>query len=221
MNQLLRRSSALAAALTLGVASLAHADFNYTSFDVTNVCGGNNFSTCASVKLEWDTANNTARLTVTNLGNANTLFDAVGLTNLPQNFDWNYAAADVNNWTQAPPNSLQGAGSPDYIAQVNKPKQGPGANGMAVGESLTFVFDFTGLTYEQMQRVGVAIHGISGPNGCSVKINFNSGGTITNSPTSYTSGCTSTVPEPATMGLVTTGLLGLGGAGFLRRRKTA
>jgi len=208
--------------LTLGAASLAHADYNVTSFDVSNVCGGNNFSTCASVKLEWDTATNTARLTVTNLGNANTLFDAVGLTNLPKDFTWNYDSGDVNGWGQAPPNSLQGAGSPDYIAQVNKPKQGPGANGMAVGESLTFVFDFTGLTTAQMQNVGVAIHGISGPAGCSVKVNFNSAGQITNSPTGGYTGCgTSTVPEPATMGLVTTGLLGLGGAGVLRRRKKA
>ncbi|MFL5521495.1 MAG: PEP-CTERM sorting domain-containing protein, partial [Gemmatimonadales bacterium] len=84
---------------------------------------------------------------------------------------------------------------------------------------LQAVFSF-GVPIDQ-NGVGVAIHSQSGPNGCSTKLAFNSSGGVVNNvgEAGYSSCSASTVPEPATIGLVTTGLLGLGGAGFLRRRK--
>jgi len=220
MNSVFRRALTLSAPLALLTASAAHADFNTGA---GGQCGGSNFATCAAVSLTWDAATQKATLTITNLGNADAVFKAVGLTNLPAGYQWDIATSTLNGWGTPPPNDLGGDGIPGAVAQVNAPKDNVTHDkGIDVGESLTFVFDFHGLTTQQIAQVGVVVHAISGPAGCSTKVAFNSSGAITNSPTGGYSGCgASTVPEPATIGLVTTGLVGLGGAGFLRRRKHA
>jgi len=218
MNSVFRRALALSAPLALLTASAAHADFNTGA---GGQCGGSNFATCAAVSLTWDAATQKATMTITNLGNADAVFMAVGLTNLPAGYQWDIATSTLNGWSPPPPNDLSGDGIPGAVAAVNAPNV-KGDKGLDVGESLTFVFDFHGLTTQQIAQVGVGIHAGSGPAGCSTKVNFNSSGAITTSPTGGYTGCgTSTVPEPATIGLVTTGLVGLGGAGFLRRRKHA
>jgi hypothetical protein len=216
MNRSSRRALGLAALLAVGATSAARADFN-----VTNQCGGSNFSTCASVSLSWNASTQQATLTVTNLGDADAVFASIGLSNLPEGFNWeNKTTGEWGTWTPAPPNNLSGDGIEPAVAQLNAPNPSS-KKGVLVDQSITFVFDFTGLTSSQIAAVGVGIHAISGPTGCSTKISFNSSGQITNSPSSYTGCGASTVPEPATIGLITTGLLGMGGAGFLRRRKKA
>jgi hypothetical protein len=218
MNSNLRRTAGLAGLLALSTASAARAEFN-----VVGVCGGSNFATCASVQLSW--TGQTATLTIINAGalvpgSGEAVFSSIGLTNLPADYAWSSTGNTFNGWSKAPPNNLTGDGIEPAVAQLNAPNP-KSHNGIDVGESLQFVFTFTNLDATEIAAVGVGIHAISGPEGCSTKINFNGNGAITNSPASY-SGCgASTVPEPATIGLVTTGLLGLGGAGFLKRRKKA
>jgi hypothetical protein len=214
MNQFVRRTASLGAALVLAMTSAARAEFDTGPL---GKCGGSNFSTCAAVELTW--TGSTATLTVTNLGNADAIFTTIGLTNLPTGYSFNEAGSDLAGWNLPNGNgNLNGDGLVESTFEVDAKNPGP-KNGLALNQSITFIFDFTGLTAEQAAAVGVGIHALSGPDGCSTKINFDGSGNITNSPSSYNGCGASTVPEPATIGLVTTGLLGLGGAGFLRRRK--
>lgn len=228
MNRSLGRTFSLAALLAVGASSTARADFV-----ATNVCGGSNFSTCASVDIKWTNNNNTATVLVTNIGSPGDIFTAIGLTGLTSTQAGNYTVRITQvdlipndgvgvdptaNWVKGT-QGLSGDGIQSRVAgAVNS---GPVRNGLNDGYSLQLVFQFNEAV--NTNRAGVAIHAQSGPGDCSSKIVFNANGAVAqNAPTGGYTGCgASTVPEPATIGLLTTGLLGLGGAGFFRRRKKA
>lgn len=227
MNRPLMRTVAVTALLTAGAAQVAHANFNFgNSLNNTGaLCGGTNFATCAAVSISW--SGNTATVTVTNWGSGGEVFAAVGITGLPS------GVTATGTWTSNDPtkawtlggNSLSGTPIDQQVVQWSASTPNKVESALGQGYTLTVTFTFAGTPLNADKTAyGVGIHALSGPDPCgSTKLVFSGTGTnLTPSPTGGSTGCyTSTVPEPATIGLLTTGLLGLGGVGFLRRRKKA
>ncbi|MDH5283855.1 MAG: PEP-CTERM sorting domain-containing protein, partial [Gemmatimonadota bacterium] len=201
----------------------------------TTICGGNAFSTCASVAVSavWDGSGNvTVTMQVTNLSGqngtfANTVFTQVGLWNVPAG-----TAYGPNSTVLSQGNSLSGwqpGNSGLSGAGIQKDVRGMdptnGINGgIASGNKYTFTFTITNWqgSAPDFNTLGFAIHGQGGPNGCSTKLVIQADGSANspdpNDPAVQACGTTVT-PEPVTMSLLATGLAGMGGAGLVRRRR--
>jgi hypothetical protein len=167
---------------------------------------------------------------VTNLSGTNgtyagTVFTQMGLFNLPSgvNYDPNTALTvvdengnPVSGW-QTGTNGLSGAGISQVVMGVD-PTNGING-GLGTGHTYTFTFGLTGFnSVPDLDQFGFAIHGQGGPNGCSTKLVITNG--VGNTPSTSTASCTTTVtPEPVSMTLLATGLAGVSGVGFMKRRR--
>jgi len=211
--------STIAAAAMVGTLAVtpARADFIFT-----NQCGGQSFSTCASGSLatsyDAGTGLTTVTINITHEGTNGELFKAVGIIGIPAGSTVAFVSGPTG-YAGPPPQDLSGGGLPNDQFGASTNDQG---EMLAFGESGTFVFTIQGqLTQQQIDALGVGVHAISGPNNCSNKYGVVNGTVVDNAiPENYAEcGGETVIPEPITMTLLATGLAGMGGAGFLRRKK--
>ena len=212
-------------ALAATVAARASADTSWTGNGT--YCGGNTFSTCFSVNMSWSNSSGTSTvvtLVMSNQQNAAGLkWFSVGLNNLPAGLGYTSGPSDLG-FTAPGHGHSGGMFPPNTYAQGTNGGADPGFN-----VPRSFTFNFTSGSSKNwnnlLNAAGVGLHagGLTAPDGtsCSVKVSVNDGDT--NGPDGSKPACETLItstPEPAGMILLATGLVALGGAGLIRRRKT-
>ena len=193
-------------------------------------CGGSNFKTCATVAINavQDGANVKVSFTVTNNAGlqgtyAGSVITQIGIFGLRSGtgFVSGQKTSGSGNFSFGlSPNGLSGTG---IMAVVAGADANQGINGgLAAGQTITFEIVLSNVTLAQVQAAlnDWAIHVQGGPNDCSTKLVVTNG--VPNDGP-YDPSCgtppTTTIPEPATLALLGSGLMSLAGGAAARRRK--
>ncbi len=192
------------------------------------VCGGNDFATCASVVVtvtDLGGGQVGINMVVTNNSGVNgtfagTTFTDIGLFGLG-NFAYvsgSLVTSGSGTW-QLGPNGLSGAGIQAQVSGVQPVNPQPD-NGLKANQTVNITFKITGVTAASIDPNDWAIHGQTGPNDCSTKLVVTNG--VPNNGPFDTERCgveSSVTPEPASVALMGTGLMGLGAGAWVRRRR--
>lgn len=208
MNHVIRGIGAAAALLAFASPAWAIGEGTY------DVCGGDNFETCATVTIDFDEVTNTLQVDIANTSTNGDFFTAFGFQDLADGVNATGVDGGFTGWTfvNGGPTDIQADAG--WVGTTGDPATtGIGNDGNTYSFTLTFDGDpnLAGATF--------ALHSQAGPNGCSTKLFIDPNGNVnTIDAPSAECGGTTTVPEPITMSLLATGLAGMGGAGLVRRR---
>jgi len=202
-------------------------------------CGGDSFSTCFSVSMSWtfvDATHIAVALTLTNLDTTNCTpancsagplkWFSVGLDRLAADVGGNYTGG-VAGYTDQSPNDFSGG---PFVANLmwagNSGGDPPGITPRTWNFTLTGN-SRTSLQWDAMMNAaGVGYHA-GGVTCSSTKVEVHNGGTGYAANQGPASDCdanppsppTEITPEPMSLTLMATGLVGLAGAGFIKRRR--
>ncbi len=212
----LSRSLVLAALLSVGAAPAAQAQVLFSG----TYTGGNSFNTTASMSLSYsavDAGVYLFSLNMMNLGTYGEVYRSIGLFNLPSTLALLDSWTNLDGWHLPPPDDFSGDVLTAPTVSFISPNPGPKKGLMNDGTLGMFQFKVGGFTsLSEVMAVGAGVHAISGPNGCSTKLGVQAGKVLRTADGS--SGCVG-VPEPASGPLMATGVLGLLGFAWIRRRR--
>ncbi|HSJ25734.1 MAG TPA: PEP-CTERM sorting domain-containing protein [Longimicrobiales bacterium] len=217
----------VAVPIALAGLALASPASAFSAFHNWNFCTQNSFEVCMDFDLLRDGATNDYQLTVTfvsSMGGPGEegVMTAAGIYRMSASPDLDVSDVVVISpltWVVGS-GGLSGGGAVTFEVASNS---GSGVtDGLGVGESVVVRFTSTNLATYNMEDLFARSHVQSlGPESCSIKPDSRLPGNLVDGVTEVNERCggpTTSVPEPMTMVLLASGLLGVGAVRIRRRR---
>lgn len=216
-----------------GLAVASPAAAQYAAFHQWDFCTANSFSVCMNFSLLRDGATQNYELQVTYVsttapaGQAGVM-TAAGLYRLPNATDLNVSNVVIHSTTPSVTWAIGGqqlSGGGPMTLEVSGSSSSGAADGLPLGGSVSVRFTSNNLASYNLGDLHARAHVQSfGPDGCSLKPDSRLPDNVVDGAADVDGRCgtlpppTTTVPEPITMVLVGSGLLGVGAAHRRRRR---